>query len=210
MSTKEVEVLRQQIHDLESELSASIRREEMRNNTASGGGSLKQKIKNKVKRTRLWRAADDPDDKLGKIIRSPRTIMRILTNPNVAKEVREKNRHIKKSRKSEEALFMPIRFFFNNSSQKRINVILTEIDLDLIEMGIGLARSSENELRIIGTMTQVDAVWYRKMVAEKKLSKYSNVSFYNTVAQAKRVKTFELEVSRNDVFLTKAWTEDGR
>lgn len=208
--SKEVEELKKQIRDLESELAASMRREELKVAVASGGGSLKQKIKNKIKSTRLWRAADDPNDKLGKVIRSPRTIARIITSPSVAREVREKNRHIKKSNQNKKSVFMPIRFFLKEGEIKRINVVLTEIDLDLIKMGILLAEKEGLELRIVATKEKVDSVWYRKMVKDKKIPKFNNVSFYNTTEQNVRAKTFELEVSGSDIFLTKAWTNDGK
>lgn len=206
---EKIENLKKQIEDLESELLASMKREEMRV-VANGSGSLKQKIKNKIKSTRLWRAADDPNDKLGKVIRSPRTIVRVITNPSVAKEIREKNRHIKDDKKNEERIFMPIRFFFGEGSLRRVNVMLTEIDLELIRMGIVLADKEALELRVVTTKEKIDAVWYRKMIKDKKLPKFNNISFYNAMEQNIRAKVFELEISENDIFLTKAWNYDER
>lgn len=206
---EEIENLKKQIEDLESELLASMKREEMKV-TAGNGESLKQKIKNKIKSTRLWRAADDPNDKLGKVVRSPRTIARIIINPSVVKEIREKNKHVKGGKKNEERIFMPVRFFFGERSSRRVNVMLTEIDLELIKMGIVLADKEALELRVVATKEKVDAVWYRKMIKGKKLPKFNNISFYNTTEQNTRAKVFELEVSENDIFLTKAWNYDER
>lgn len=207
--TKEVENLRKRINDLESELAASMRREELRVAVASNGGSLKQKIKNRIKRSRLWRVADDPNDKLGKVIRSPRTIARIVTNPSVAKEIWAKNRHIKDDGEKKEDIFMPIKFFFGEDGQKRVNVVLEEIDLELIRMGILLADKVGVPLRIVATKKRIDAVWYRKMIKEKKIMKFDDISFYNTTEQNMKAKTFELEISKDDIFLTKAWNNNG-
>ncbi|MBR3172514.1 hypothetical protein IKF21_01170 [Candidatus Saccharibacteria bacterium] len=207
--TKEVEALKKQISDLENELAASMRREELKKIVDSSGGSLKQKVKNKIKSTRLWRAADDPNDKLGKIIRSPRTITRIVTNPSVVKEIKEKNKHVKCGKNKKNDIFMPIKFFFSEDDRKRINVVLVEIDLEMIKMGILLAKEKNMELRIVATKEKVDTVWYRKMIKDNILPKCSDISFYNTTEQNIRAKTFELEVSRGDIFLTKAWVNNG-
>lgn len=206
---KEIEELKKRINDLESELAASMKREELKVVVANSGGSLKQKVKNRIKRSRLWRAADDPNDKLGKVIRSPRTIARIMTNPSVTKEIWAKNRHIKDGRENKKDVFMPIRFFFGEDGQKRVNVVLEEIDLGLIKMGILLADREGIALRIVATKEKIDVIWYRKMIKEKKLPKFDNISFYNTTEQNIRAKTFELEVSKNDIFLTRAWFNNG-
>lgn len=204
--SKEADELKKQIESLKSELAASMRREELKDISNGSRNSYRQKIKNKIKSTRLWKAADDPNDKLGKIIRSPRTIMRIITNPRVVKEIREKNNHVrKKDDDNNNEIFMPIRFFFGKNSEKRINVILDEIDMDMVRMGAMLANSENVELRVVATKEKVDAVWYRQMIKKKSLPEIGNVSFYNTTEQNTRARVFELEISENDVFLTRAW-----
>lgn len=205
--TKEIEELRRQIESLESELMASMRREEMRHVAESGGGSLRQRIKNKIKGTKIWQAADDPNNKLGKVIRSPRTVARIVTNPSVVKEIRNKNKHV--SGKEKMDIYVPIKFFLSEEETKRVNVVLEDEDLDLTKMGIKLANMEGIAIRIVGTKKKLDAAWYRKMVNDGKIPKANNISFYSTVEQAGRTKMFELEVSKNDIFLMKAWSDNG-
>lgn len=73
---------KQYIIDLESELEASLEREEK----LLSGVSTKEFIKNKIKKTRLYRSASNPNSKPGKVLRAPRTAYRLISNPEVFKE----------------------------------------------------------------------------------------------------------------------------
>lgn len=206
---EDIKELKKQIEDLKSELEASIKREEMKGE--AGSVSMGRRVKNRIKRTSVWRAADNPNSRVGKVVRSPRTMFRILTNPDVAKDIKEKNAHIKNAKKGDKAnIFMPIKFFSGESDQERINVVLEDVELELIEMGILLANEKGIEVRMITTKEKFDPVLYRKMVKDKKIPKAESISFYNTTEQNIRAKTFELEVSKNDIFLTKAWNRNDK
>lgn len=204
---EDIKELKQQIEDLKSELTAEKQRQGI--GIVPTKPSLTRRIKEKIKRSILWKIADDPNSKIGKLIRSPRTIFRIVTNPSVVSEIRARNGHVKKAKKTgEQDIFAPIKFFVGEDTQKRINIVLVEEDLELIGMGILLANEEKVEVRIITTKKKFDSVRYREMVKTKKIPKAENVSFYDAVEQNGRLKLFELEVSSGDVFLTRAWNKN--
>lgn len=204
---EDIKKLKQQIEDLKSELTAEKQRQGI--GVVVSKPSLVRRVKEKIKRSILWRIADDPNSKMGKLIRSPRTIFRIVTNPSVIKDIRARNGHIRKTEKTgKQDIFVPIKFFVSEDTQKRMNVVLIEEDLELIRMGISLANEEKIEVRIITTKEKFDSVRYREMVKTKKIPKADNISFYDAVEQQGRTKVFELEVSSGDVFLTKAWNKN--
>lgn len=204
--TEDIKKLKQQIEDLKSELTAEKQRQGI--GVVVSKPSLTRRAKEKIKRSVLWKIADDPNSKMGKIIRSPRTVCRIVTNPSVIKDIRARSGHVKKAKKiDEQDIFVPIKFFVGEDTQERVNVVLEGEDLDLIRMGISLANEKKVELRIITTRERFDSIIYGKMVKAKQIPKAENISFYDAVEQQKRAKVFELEVSSGDVFLTRAWSK---
>ena len=78
---------------LKSELEASLAREaELESNY-----TLKNFMKKKISRTKLYRAAKNPDSKFGRILRAPRTIYRIAKNPEIIQDIRKKKLIIENS-----------------------------------------------------------------------------------------------------------------
>lgn len=80
--------LEEYVNALENELSASIEREEKLLNDDL---TVKAFIKQKVKRTKLYKnILSNPDSKAGTIARAPRSIYRLIKNPEVRKSLLEK------------------------------------------------------------------------------------------------------------------------
>ena len=204
---EDVKALKQQIEDLKSELMAERQRQGV--GVVASKPLLKQRVKEKIKRSILWKIADDPNSKMGKVIRSPRTIFRIVVNPSVIKDIRARNGHIKEKKETnKQDIFAPVKFFVGEDTQIRINVVLEGEDLDLVKTGIMLANEKKVELRIITTKERFDSVIYGKMVRAKQIPRANNISFYDAVEQYGKAKMFELEVSRGDIFLTRAWNKN--
>ncbi len=196
----EIKELKKQVEDLKSELEASLRREEVLANTNTG-------IKAKIKRTWIYRVASNPKSKVGKIIRLPRTIFRLSKNPSIVEKIREKKEKNEKSKKND-LIFVPIRFFFGADNKKKINIIMEEKELELLKIGIELANKEKLEARIVVVKGCFQSTEYREMVKQKVLPRASKISFYNVAEQEVRTTPFELEVSREDIFLTRAWREN--
>lgn len=73
---------------LEEELLASIEREKK---LVSESLSFKTFVAQKVKRSKLYKnIVSDPDSKMGKIVRAPRTLYRLVKNPEVRKSLSQK------------------------------------------------------------------------------------------------------------------------
>lgn len=73
---------------LEEELLASIEREEK---NAMDDLSFKDFTVKKIKKTRFYKnVASDPDSKMGKVVRAPRSAYRIIKNPEVRKSLMQK------------------------------------------------------------------------------------------------------------------------
>lgn len=76
------------VQALEEELCSSIEREEKLLNE---GLSFRLFIAKKIKRTKLYKnTISDPDSKIGKAARAPRSIYRIIKNPEVRKTITQK------------------------------------------------------------------------------------------------------------------------
>ena len=206
---KEIKELQRQVEDLKSELAAAMRREELLLNPVGGGGKIKQKIR----RTKIGRIAMDPNSKLGKVVRSPRTIMRIVRHPGILKEIKnEKNKSSKNGEidtDTAKPLFVPIKFFLGDYDETRINVVSEGMDKDLISLAIEVANKNNAELRVVSFGKGARQMEYRELVSKKKIPKAKRISFYSSVDQKSKSKIFELEVGKNDVFITRAWKKDG-
>jgi hypothetical protein len=79
------------------------------------------------------------------------------------------------------------------------------MDLELAKIAIKVANEEDVELRVIVCDKSADPVRFEKMVKEKKLPKAKHISFYSTVDQSLKNKVFELEVGKNECFITRAW-----
>ena len=201
----ETENLKQQIRSLQNELRASMRREELLQNPTSGGGTFSQRLK----RTAVWRVIEDPNSKMGKIARSPRTIYRIAKNPNILKEKMQDKKNQGGGESETKSLFLPIKFFFRNDDEKRINLVLNKFnDEEIIKEAIELANRDGVEIRIVTCGESSAAMKYKRMVDEKKIPKAKQVSFYSSYDQSKKKDVFELEIGNNDIFITRAWKND--
>ena len=201
-SNAEAESLKKQVEALQNELKASIRREELLQNPTSGGGSLKQKLK----RTAVWRIIADPNSKMGKIARSPRTIYRIMKNPNILKEKKQDKQNQGGGDAEEKSIFMPVKFFVRDDDKRRVNLVLERFeDVEIMRMAIELANREKAELRVVTCSESSAAMKYKKLVDEKDIPKAKEISFYSSYDQSKKKDIFELEVGNNDVFITRAW-----
>ena len=142
---KKVLELEKQISALESELQASMQREELLRNPVGGEGSWKQKLK----RTVLWRVVADPNSKLGKIARSPRTVYRIIKNPNIIKEIMADKD--KKGGGEEKPLLTPIKFFTSDDEAERVNLVVEKLDEpEMVKMAVKIAnerRDGDHEIQ---------------------------------------------------------------
>lgn len=208
VNNKKINELERTIESLESELAASLEREALLQNT---GGEGTQNFKEKFKRTSIGRVAADPRSSLGKIVRLPRTVFRIMMYPEVAKDILRKrsksSRDISFEVKNKE-LFAPIKFFYDDNDQKRVNLVLNKIDLKMMKMAIELANKENAELRVVTCAEKADPMKYREWVKQKKMPKAKQITFYSSYDQNKKDKIFELEIGKNEVFLTEAWTEN--
>lgn len=198
----EVKILKRQVESLQNELKASMRREEQLQNPAGGGGSLKQRLK----RTAVWRIVADPNSKMGKIARSPRTIYRIARNPNILKEKMQDEKSQGGGEKEEKALFVPIKFFFREDDTKRVNLVVDRFnDIELIKMAVELSNKEKAELRVVTCAESSVVMKYKRMVEKGEIPKAKEVSFYSSSDQSKKKDVFELEIGNRDVFITRAW-----
>lgn len=200
--SEDVEKLKREIENLQNELAASMRREELLQNPANGGGTLKQRLK----RTATWRIIADPKSKMGKLARSPRTIYRIVKNPNILKEKFQDEQKQGGGNDEEKSLLMPIKFYFSEDTKKRVNLVIEKLnDEELLKKAIELANKDGAELRIITYGEGAATMKYKKLVDAKKVPKAKEISFYSSKDQKFKKYVFELEVGKNEIFLTRAW-----
>ncbi len=199
------EKLKKKINDLKSELEASMRREELLMNPGGQSGSIKQK----VKATKLGKVAADPNSRVGKIVRSPRTIYRIFTHPSIIKDfIGEK---IKKNKKGERIggeiadIFVPVKFFYSDDCPRRVNVLMQKFDPGILMQAVQVANNENLELRVITYGEPVAQIKYKNLLDQKKIPKAKKISFYSSVDQASRKEIFMLEVNSNDIFMTLPW-----
>lgn len=207
--------LKQLVEDLKSELTAAMRREELLTNPMGGAVTLKQKLRV----TKLGRMATDPNSKLGKVVRLPRTIYRIVRNPSILKEMRKEGKKCQKMVNVESSdqknvdempLFVPIKFFLSSEEKKRLNVVTEKIDEDLMGLVVPMANKNNLELRVVTYGAPAEPNIYSKMVKEKKIPAAKKISFYSSYDQSVKNKIFELEVGKNDIFITRAWGDGSK
>ena len=205
---KEVEELKKEIDSLKSELEASLRREDVLLHRTYGLGYVKQKLKN----TSVGRAAANPNSVSGKIIRLPRTAYRIVMHPSIIKDIKNKNiEKVEEIKEGElEDILVPIKFFIGDDDSCRVNLILPKIEEDMLRLGIEIANKEKLELRVVTYNETANPMFYSKLLKAKKVPKADNISFYSSVDQAKKMNVFELEVGKNDIFLTRAWRDNER
>ncbi len=200
---KENKELKKKIRSLESELEASMVREEMlRATPATSEVGLKQKFY----QTRIGRIAQDPNSKVGKIIRMPRTLYRIIRNPDVRREVFKTQQD--QSERVESNIFAPIRFFASDCDEKRVNVVTEKFEPEILKMGVDIARKQGAKLRVITCGEGVATLKYREMVKRGEIKEFKGISFYSSYDQSLKGKVFELEVGEGEVFLTKVWQNE--
>ena len=83
-----VEKTDEYIKALESELCASIEREQK---LTKEDLSFRLFLLGKIKRTKLYKnIISDPDSKAGKVVRAPRSIYRLIKNPEVRRSLSQK------------------------------------------------------------------------------------------------------------------------
>ena len=196
----EIAKLKETISELEEELLAETQRKETEDGGASksnGRGGLKQKIKESP----IGRMAADPNSKAGKIIRLPRTVYRIVLHPTVMKDIFATHEEVAE----EKPLFVPIEFFVSDYDKTRFNVVMEEFDEKMLKMAAELAKTNKAELRVITCSEEAATMKYKKLVEKGKIPKVDEISFYSTVDQKTKRTVFQLEVGKNDIFLTKAW-----
>ena len=207
---KEVVELKKKIEHLEDELMASIRREEILTN--GGGDSLKQKLK----RTKLGQAAKNPNTFTGKVLRSPRTVYRIVTHPKVLKDIFAKSNGAvssevgekqagQKREKTVEDLFAPVEFIGVSGGPKRLNLMVKNLEEGLLKEAIEFANKNSYELRVVTSSEGAASKTYGDLVKNKKVPKAENISFYSSVDQSKKNKVYKMEIGEEDIFLTLPW-----
>ncbi|MBQ3430499.1 hypothetical protein IJG20_00090 [Candidatus Saccharibacteria bacterium] len=205
---KRIQELEQRINDLESELNASIKREELLLRPAADKKTLKEVLKT----TRLGKIASNPNSKAGKVIRLPRTVYRIIRHPSILRDIfgernTQKTTLSQTSRtKKEKSLFAPIKFYYSDEKQKRVNLVAKKLDIEKLRESIALANAIDAGLRIITTSEAADPIQYNRMIKKGNIKNVpKTVEFYSSLDQADKKEPFELEIGKQDIFLTEAW-----
>lgn len=180
--------LQTHIQQLESELAASIAREEA--------------LRSSKKSSRFIAMIKNPDSKLGKLFRLPRTLFRLATNKNLRAELRQKNISSSPSI-NPSVLPFSIDFFVNSSARPRINLILNSLEKTPIKNSIALAMASSCELRVIFTAQSNNPKLFLDYLKKEKLENDINISFYSSFDESIRGDgKFRLEVSDDDIFIS--------
>lgn len=196
---EEIAQLKKTISELEEELQAEMQRKVIENGALkmNGKGGLKQKIKE----TPIGKMAADPSSMMGKVIRMPRTVYRIVRHPSVMKDI-----FVTKEEIVERGpLFAPIKFYLSDYEELRFNVVMEEFNIEMMKLAAELANKNKAELRVITCKEEAATMKYKELVNKKKLPKVKEISFYSSFDQEVKRTVFELEVGKNDIFLTKAW-----
>lgn len=195
--------LRQMISSLEDELKASMERE----------NKLEEELKSPKKVSWIRSRINDPGSKVGKVIRLPRTVYRIVRYPEVRRELRgDPPLAVKDDKKDndtgaeQEALsFAPLAFFYSEDDTPRINLVVRKISENVLRSAIEFSNSGDYELRVVTYGEKAGVMKYREMEKIKGFPKAKNICFYSSVDQAKRKNPFELEIGKNDLFLLDEW-----
>lgn len=202
---EDVKELEQAVASLEEELKASLAREE----------ALEEHMRAPKKELWLRAKVNDPGSKVGKVIRLPRTIYRIVRYPDVRRSMRgeepvasEKKEDVEV--KDEGVKFAPVKFFHGNDSLMRVNLVVREVREEMLKRAIEFANQNKCELRVVTYGEKNAVLRYRKMKAKKGFPAAEKISFYSSVDQAKRNNPFELEIGKNDMFLADEWGTDGK
>jgi hypothetical protein len=199
---EEIKHLKQENESLRSELEASAYREKLLADPDRNAGFLKRAIK----KTALGRMASDPNSKIGKVVRSPRSAIRIMLHPSIIKDIKKKNNPVESNDIFN--AFAPVKFFISEGCDKRINLLVSAIDENYLKMGIQLANDRKLELRVITYGEEAASMKYRELVKKKKIQAAKKISFYSSVDQAVKKDCFMLEVNKDDVFITSLWSVD--
>lgn len=196
---EEIRELKKTINELEEELSAEMQRREVEEGASksNGKGGLKQKIKESP----IGKVIADPNSVAGKVLRAPRTIYRIVRHPGVLKDILV----VKEEVREEGSLFVPIRFYRSDYNGNRVNVVMEKFDPEMMKAAVQMVKKNGGELRVITCSEGVATMKYKRMVEKKEIQKLKEISFYSSFDQQIKRTVFELEVGKNDVFLTKAW-----
>jgi len=195
MPTKEE--LEAQIESLKSELVAYKEREERGALSAQEG-----EIKRFLKGITFYKHAKNANSPLGKIIRLPRTVLRTAKNPSTL-GYKKTNSH------ENNRLFYPIEFYMGGYDEPRVNLILENYDEEMIAQAFELANQTKSELRIVLTNNDIDLKKIKAIINEKNLKKPSLLTFYSSKKQKESGrKVFKLEIGKQDIFITKAWSKN--
>lgn len=200
--TESTEELKKRIADLESELAASIQREELLLKQKRG---VKSRIKGLIKRTKIWSVLSNPDSKIGYFAKTPKTSLEGIKDPALMKEIKEKSAKLSTK---QGLILSPVHFFWGSDDRRRINVIMEELDPYLIKIGTDIANDSKAELRIITVNEDVNPIKYKEIIKKHKIPGANSISFYSIIGQNIRNKHFELEIAENDIIISKAWRKD--
>ncbi len=196
------------IKDLESELDASIRREELLTNPGKLGS-----LKTAVKRTKLGRIAANPSSRLGKIVRAPRTVVRIIRHPSLIQDIKKRKQSTPPAPKLESAnlppaITIPINYLAIDNSQTRVNFVISSLDtlddarISTLKHTLSLADSLHAKLRIIFCSVASDPTGFQKYLTKHHLKTNADLEFYSSLDQAKKgEKQYLLEVGPNDLFI---------
>ena len=108
--------------------------------------------------------------------------------------------------KKEKTLFAPIKFFYSDDRRKRVNLVLNKFDTEKINESILLANAINADLRIITTGETVNPIKYNNFIKNNNIKNIpKNVEFYSSLDQKDKNEPFELEIGKQDLFLTEAW-----
>ena len=201
MKDNKKEDLQQVIESLESELKASLERER----------KLEEQAKTAKKESWFMSKVHDPGSRLGKVVRLPRTVYRVVRYPEVRQELRGETSK-KNERKEGSGVedntprFASLKFFYGEDTTPRVNLVVRRIEKELLKKAIELANSGDGcELRVVTYGEKAGVMKYREFKNEKGFPTAKKISFYSTVDQAKRDNPFELEMGKNDLFLMDEW-----
>lgn len=204
---KQIEMLNVRIAALEEELKASMYREEL----------MEKKTKRVKKESWLRNRINDESSKVGKVVRAPRTFYRLVSNPDVREDFRNKRKGITSGEGVDKKIdiqeerplkFAPLCFFYTENKDFRVNLVLDKFEKEDLKRAIDFSNRNKCALRIITYGIKDPQIEYKAIAKKFKLPAIDEISFYDATGQAKRSNPFRLEVGENDVFLTRAWQGD--
>lgn len=199
---RETELL-ERIKDLESELEASICRENnLLNKTSNTTGVI-----DRIKRSKIGKIALSPTSVAGKIVRFPRSVLRIIRHPSIVKDIYNKSDKMNRREKNNRAMLSSLETMKGYNLDGRVNVIVASLDglgaedYDVIKFALDYAKKYGIILRIVSLSGENQVEDFKLLSKRNQWPLYDKIEFYSSKSQKRKgEKKMKLEVGPNDVF----------